>query len=117
MTIGVKAFRRVVPAILLAVLAGCKSSPVQYEMIEVNGGEKMQGLYGPTRKGGARQMPEVQYVKRTWNRCCDDPSDARREDSKACKAILGSDQVFYALRDRAEEATGRHSGAQGKAKE
>lgn len=103
--------------VLLAVLAGCKSAPVQYEMIEVNGGEKMQGLYGSIRKGRARQMPEVQFVKRSWHRCCDDPSDARREDPQACKAIPGSNQVFYALRDRAEEATGRHSGAQGKAKE
>ena len=103
--------------ILLAVLAGCKSAPVQYEMIEVNGGEKMQGVYGSIRDGAARQMPEVQYVKRSWNRCCDDPSDARREDSKASQALLGSNQVLYALRDRAEEATGRHPGAQGKAKE
>ena len=103
--------------ILLAVLAGCKSAPVQYEMIEVANVQTMQDLYGSTRKGGARQMPEVQFVKRSWHQCCDDPSDARREDSKACKAILGSDQVFYALRNRAEEATGRHPGAQGKAKE
>ena len=103
--------------ILLAVLAGCKSAPVQYEMMEVKGVQTMQDLYGSTRKGRARQMPEVPVIKRTWNQCCDDPSDPRREDSKASQAILGSDQVFYALPNRAEEATGRHPGAQGKAKE
>ena len=85
--------------ILLAVLAGCKSAPVQYEMMEVNGGEKMQDMHRSARKGGAGQMPEVQFAKRSWNRHCDDPSDARREDSKASQALLGSDQVFYALRD------------------
>ena len=99
MTIRAKAFRYMVSTILLAVLAGCKSSPVQYEIIEVNGGEKMQGVYRSTRKGGAGQMPKVPFVKRPWDQCCDDFSDARREDSQACKAILGSDQVFYALRD------------------
>lgn len=103
--------------VLLAVLVGCKSAPVQYEMIEVQGGEKMQDMYRPARKGRARAMPEVQFVKRSRDRYCDDPSDARREDSKASQALLGSDQVFYALRDRAEEATGRHPGAQGKAEE
>ena len=103
--------------ILLAVLAGCKSSQVQYEIIEVNGGEKMQDLYGSTRKGWARQMPKVPFVERTWNQCRDDPSNARREDPQACQALLGSDRVFYALRDRAEETTGRHPGAQSKAKE
>ena len=117
MTIRAKAFQRVVSAILLAVLAGCKSSPVQYEIIEVGNVQTMQDLYGSTRKGGARQMPEVPVIKRTWNQCCDDPSDARREDSKACKALLGSNQVLYALRDRAEKTTGRHPGAQSKAKE
>ena len=104
-------------AILLAVLAGCKSSPVQYEMMEVANVQAMQDLYGSTRKGRARQMPKVQFAERSWNRCCDDPSDARREDSKASQALLGSDQVFYALRGRAEETTGRHPGTQGKAKE
>ena len=103
--------------ILLAVLAGCKSAPVQYEMIEVDGGEKMQGVHGSIRKGRARQMPEVQFVKRSRDRCRDDPSDARKDDSQAGQALLGSDQVFYALRNRNEEATGRHQGAQGKAKE
>ena len=103
--------------VLLAVLAGCKSAPVQYEMMEVTNVQTMQDLYGSTRKGGARQMPEVSVIKRSWNRCCDDPSDARREDSKASQALLGSNQVLYALRDRAEEATGRHPGAQSKAKE
>ena len=103
--------------VLLAVLAGCKSAPVQYEMMEVSGVQAMQDMYGSTRKGRARQMPEVQFAKRSWNRCCDDSSDARREDSKASQALLRSDQVFYALRDRAEEATGRHQRAQSKAKE
>jgi hypothetical protein len=99
MTIRVKAFRRVVPAILLAVLAGCKSAPVQYEMIEVANVQTMQDLYGSTRKGRARQMPKVPVIKRSWDQCRDDPSDARRADSQACKALLGSDQVFHALRD------------------
>ena len=99
MTIRAKAFRRVVSAILLAVLAGCKSDPVQYEMMEVRGSEKMQDMHGSARKSRARQMPKVPFVKRPWDQCCDDFSDARREDSQACKAILGSDQVFYALRD------------------
>ena len=87
--------------ILLAVLAGCKSSPVQYEIMEVGNVQTMQNMYRSTRKGRAGQMSEVQYVKRSWDQCRDDPSDARREDSKACKALLGSDQVFYALPNRA----------------
>ena len=103
--------------ILLAVLAGCKSAPVQYEMMEVANVQTMQDLYGSTRKGRARQMPKVQFVKRSWDQCRDDPSDARKEDSEACKAILGSDQVFYALRNRAGKATGEHPEAQSKAKE
>ena len=117
MTIRAKAFRRAVSATLLAVLVGCKSAPVQYEIIEVENVQTMQDLYGSTRKGRARQMPEVQFTKRSWNRCCDDPRDARKDDPQARKALLGSDQVFYALCNRAEEATGRHPGAQGKAKE
>ena len=116
MTIRAKAFQRVVSAILLAVLAGCKSSPVQYEIIEVGNVQTMQDLYGSTRKGGARQMPKVSVIKRSWDQYRDDPSDARRADSQARKALLGSNQVLYALRDRAEETTGRHPGAQGKAK-
>ena len=103
--------------ILLAVLAGCKSAPVQYEMMEVRGVQTMQNMYGSTRKGRARQMPEVQFVKRSRDRCRDDPSDARKDDSQAGQALLGSDQVFYAVCNRAEETTGRHQGAQGKAKE
>ena len=104
-------------AIFLTALAGCKSAPVQYEMMEVRGVQTMQDLYGSTRKGRARQMPKVQFAKRPWDQCRDDPSDARREDSKASQALLGSDQVFYALPNRAEETPGRHPGAQSKAKE
>ena len=103
--------------ILLAVLAGCKSSPVQYEMMEVQGGEKMQDMYGSALKRGARQVPEVQSAKRFWNRCSEHSIVTRKDDSQAGQALLGPNQVFYALCNRAKEVTERHPRAQGKAKE
>jgi len=94
--------------ILLAVLVGCKSSPVQYEMIEVNGGEKLQDMYGSALKRGARQVPEVQFAKRFWSRYREHSIVARKDDSKASQALLGSDQVLYALCNRAEEIARGH---------
>ena len=58
MTNRAKAFRRVVSTILLAVLAGCKSAPVQYEMIEVNG-EKLSNMRGLVRREKQVVLPQV----------------------------------------------------------
>ena len=44
--------------ILLAVLAGCKSAPVQYEMIEVNG-EKLSNMRGPVQRKGKAIVLEM----------------------------------------------------------
>ena len=77
--------------ILLAVLAGCKSSPVQYEMIEVNGGEKMQDMYGSALKRGAGQVPEVQFAKRFWSRYREHSIVARKDDPQTGQALQRPD--------------------------
>ena len=58
MTIRVKAFRRVASTILLAVLAGCKSSPVQYEIIEVRN-EKLSNMRGSVQRKGQNMLLEM----------------------------------------------------------
>ena len=44
--------------ILLAVLAGCKSAPVQYEMMEVNG-EKLSNMRGSIQRKGQNMLLEM----------------------------------------------------------
>jgi hypothetical protein len=44
--------------VLLAVLAGCKSAPVQYEMIEVSG-EKLSNMRGPVQRKGQAIVLEM----------------------------------------------------------
>ena len=58
MTIRVKAFWGMVSIILLAVLDGCKSAPVQYEMIEVNG-EKLPNMRGSIQRKGKAIVLEM----------------------------------------------------------
>ena len=58
MTIRAKAFRGMVSTILLAALAGCKSSPVQYEMIEV-GNEKLSNMRGSIQRKGQAIVLEM----------------------------------------------------------
>ena len=102
MTIRAKAFRRVVSAILLAVLAGCKSAPVQYEMIEVNSGEKMQGVYRSIRKGGAGTMPEVPQAFWPGFRSDYNMQVQRRADTTASRAVLGTDRIVSPRGSRQE---------------
>ena len=45
-------------AILLAVLAGCKSAPVQYEMMEVRG-EKLSNMRGSVQRKGQAIVLEM----------------------------------------------------------
>ena len=44
--------------ILLAVLAGCKSAPVQYEIIEVHG-EKLSDVRGPVQRKKQNMLLEM----------------------------------------------------------
>ena len=67
--------------ILLAVLAGCKSSPVQYEIIEVHG-EKLSNMRGsvPNKRAGVVLEMQGSHTVRTGPcRCLLDP----------CRAIPG----------------------------
>ena len=79
--------------ILLAVLAGCKSSPVQYEMIEVNGVQEMQDMYGSTRKGRAGAVPEVSQAFWPGFRSDCNMQVQRRENTKASRAVFGADRI------------------------
>ena len=58
MTIRAKAFRGMVSAILLAVLTGCKSAPVQYEMMEVRG-EKLSNMRRSVQRKGQNVLLEM----------------------------------------------------------
>ena len=79
--------------ILLAVLAGCKSTPVQYEMMEVNGGEKMQGLYGSIRDCKQGRVQQVLSAHPAGCRSIRDLHGSRRADSRASRAILGPGRI------------------------
>ena len=93
MKIRAKAFRRVVSSILLAVLAGCKSSPVQYEIIEVKGGEKMQGVYGSIRDAEQGSLPKVLSAYPAGCRPNGDLHGSRRADSRASRAVFGPGRI------------------------
>ena len=79
--------------VLLAVLAGCKSSPVQYEIMEVNGGEKMQGLYGSIRDAEQGFMPKVLSTYPAGCRPNGDLHGSRRADSRTSRAVFGSGRI------------------------
>ena len=79
--------------VLLAVLAGCKSSPVQYEMIEVNGVQAMQDMYGSTRKGRAGAVPEVSQAFWPGFRSDCDLQVQRRANTKASRAVFSADRI------------------------
>lgn len=79
--------------ILLAVLAGCKSAPVQYEMIEVNGVQTMQDMCGLARKGRAGIMPEVSQAFWHGFRSDHDLHVSFRANTKASRAVLGTDRT------------------------
>ena len=78
---------------LLAVLAGCKSAPVQYEMIEVNGVQAMQDMYGSTRKGRAGAVPEVPQAFWPGFRSDCDLQVQRRANTKASRAVFSTDRI------------------------
>ena len=79
--------------ILLAVLAGCKSAPVQYEMIEVNGGEKMQDMYRSARKGRAGAVPEVSQAFWPGFRSDCNMHVSFRANPKASRAVFSTDRI------------------------
>jgi hypothetical protein len=78
---------------------GCQSSPAVYEIIEVKHGETMLDMHRRFRGGEAGQMPEVPAANRSWHRQNQDTAKACRDDSKACKAILGAGELFHAIFD------------------
>ena len=103
--------------ILLAVLAGCKSAPVQYEMMEVNGGEKMQDMYGSIRDAKQGSMPQVLSIDPAGCRPIGDMHGSRRADSRTSRAVLGSGGIV-SPRDprqepRREKGTANESKASG----
>ena len=79
--------------ILLAVLAGCKSAPVQYEMMEVSGVQAMQDMYGSTRKGRAGAVPEVPQAFWPGFRSDCDLQVQRRANTKASRAVFSTDRI------------------------
>jgi hypothetical protein len=91
-------------AILLAVLAGCKSAPVQYEMMEVSGVQTMQDLYRSTRKGRARAMPEVPQAFWPGFRSDCDLQVQRRANTAASRAVFSTDRIVPPRGSRKERA-------------
>ena len=79
--------------ILLAVLAGCKSAPVQYEMIEVSGVQAMQDMYRSTRKGRAGVVPEVSQAFRPRLRSDCNMHVSFRANPKASRAVFSADRT------------------------
>ena len=79
--------------ILLAVLAGCKSAPVQYEIIEVNGGEKMQGLYRSIRDAKQGSLPKVLSIDPAGCRPNGDLHGSRRADPRTSRAVFGPSRI------------------------
>jgi len=88
--------------ILLAVLAGCKSAPVQYEMMEVANGQAMQDMYGLARKGRARAMPEVPQAFWPGLRSDCNMQVQRRADAKASRAVFSADRIVSPRGSRQE---------------
>ena len=68
-------------AILLAVLAGCKSSPVQYEIIEVRN-EKLSNMRGSVQRKGQNVLLEMHGRNASEQR-------PRRSLLGPCRAIPG----------------------------
>ena len=79
--------------VLLAVLAGCKSSPVQYEMMEVRGGEKMQDLYGSIRDAEQGSLPQVLSIDSARCRPIGNLHGSRRADTRASRAVFGPSRI------------------------
>ena len=103
--------------ILLAVLAGCKSAPVQYEMMEVNGGEKMQDMYGSIRDAKQGSMPQVLSIDPAGCRPTGDLHGSRRADSRTSRAVFSPGRIV-SPRDprqepRREKGTANESKASG----
>ena len=67
--------------ILLAVLAGCKSAPVQYEMIEVNG-EKLSDMRRSFQRKGQDVLLEMHNRNASEQRPC-------RGLLSPCRAVPG----------------------------
>lgn len=88
--------------ILLAVLAGCKSSPIQYEMMEVSGVQAMQDMYGSTQKGRAGAVPEVSQAFRPRFRSDCNMHVQRRANTKASRAVFSSDRIVSPRGSRKE---------------
>ena len=75
-------------AILLAVLAGCKSSPVQYEMMEVRG-EKLSNMRRSVQRKEQNMLLEMH---------CRNASEQRPGGGlpSPCRAILGQTEPLPA---------------------
>ena len=73
---------------LLAVLAGCKSSPVQYEMMEVRG-EKLSNMWGSVPNKRASIVLEMQSSHSVGAR-------SRRCLLGSCRAIPGQARALLA---------------------
>jgi hypothetical protein len=95
--------------ILLAALAGCKSAPVQYEMIEVNGGEKMQGVYRSIRDAKPGSLPKVLSIDSARCRSIRDLHGSRRADTRASRAVFSPGRIV-SPRDPRQESR-RQEGA------
>ena len=79
--------------ILLAVLAGCKSAPVQYEMIEVSGGEKMQDMYRSIRDSKQGSLPQVLSINPAGCRPIGNLHGSRRADTRASRAVFSPGRI------------------------
>ena len=79
--------------VLLAVLAGCRSAPVQSEMIEVVNVQAMQDMYGSTRKGRAGVMPEVSQAFRLGFRSDCNLHVSFRANTAASRAVFSTDRI------------------------
>ena len=100
--------------ILLAVLAGCKSAPVQYEMMEINGGEKMQDMYGSIRDAEQGFMPKVLSIDPAGCRPTGNLHGSRRADSRTSRAVFSPGRIV-SPRDPRQEPR-RQEGAANKSK-
>ena len=93
--------------ILLAVLAGCKSAPVQYEMIEVNG-EKLSNMRRSVQRKGEAIVLEMHDRNASQQRPC-------RGLLGPCRAIPGQTGALLAASriDACGGATAERSAARG----
>ena len=79
--------------VLLAVLAGCKSSPVQYEIMEVNGGEKMQDMHRSIRDAKPGSLPKVLSAYPAGCRPIGNLHGSRRADPRTSRAVFGPSRI------------------------